>query len=125
MVAYPKSKVILTVRNVTEWTAVFKRKRRDMLELKECSSRTLFSDYSSPIWVKSAVRYAQYGTPCPSPLQMAKRYLLHNRAVISIVPPERLLVLDIIGGNEPQNKLASFLGKAAPAPEFENINGLR
>lgn len=41
---------------------------------------------------------------------------------MSVVPPERLLVLDIIGGSEPQNKLASFLGKAVPAPEFENIN---
>ena len=112
MIAYPKSKVILTVRDVVSWAHLFQRNKHGNEELEHCASQYLFGNFSSPKWLKSAVRYAQYGTPCSAALQMVKRYLLHNRAVIGLVPPERLLVLDIINGTgEPHNKLTLFLVK--------------
>lgn len=54
-----------------------------------------------------------YGTECPSAEQALKRYLQHNRNVYDAVPAERLLVMDIPGGDG-WEKLCRFIGRPVP-----------
>ena len=54
-----------------------------------------------------------YGTECPSREQALKRYLQHNRNVYDAVPPGRLLVMDIAGGDG-WDKLCRFIGRPVP-----------
>ena len=102
LLTYPNAKVILTVRDVKGWMR---------------SRHNFYSYYSHGChnWLAPWRRGAQYvyGTECPSAEQALKRYLQHNRNVYDAVPADRLLVMDIPGGDG-WEKLCRFIGRPVP-----------
>ena len=99
LLAYPNARVVLTVRPLKSW-------------LK--SQQKFYCCYANgcrkwlPPWRRGS--NIVFGTECPSPTQAVKRYVQHNRAVVDAVAADRLLVMDIVGGDG-WEKLCPFLGK--------------
>lgn len=102
LLTYPNAKFILTVRGVKSWMG---------------SQHKFYSYYARGCanWLAPWRRGSNlvYGTECPSPEQALKRYLQHNRNVIDAIPREKLLVMDIPGGDG-WAKLCPFIGKPLP-----------
>ena len=102
LLTYPNAKVVLTIRDPKSW-------------LK--SQQQFYTHYSHgcakwlPPWRRGS--NLVFGTECPSPTQALKRYLQHNRNVYDNVPKDRLLVMDIPGGDG-WEKLCPFLGREVP-----------
>lgn len=103
LLSYPNARVILTIRKLESW-------------LK--SQQKFYCCYAGGCknWLDPWRRGSNivFGTECPSPTQAVKRYTLHNRAVVDAVPADRLLVMDIPGGDG-WGKLCSFLGLSIPS----------
>ena len=104
---YPNAKVILTVRKLKSW-------------LK--SQQKFYKNFAGGCrkWLEPWRRGGNlvYGTECPSPEQALKRYVQHNRNVYDNVPSDRLLIMDIPGGDG-WEKLCPFLGIPIP-PKTDN-----
>mmetsp|Transcript_20092 Transcript_20092/g.51129 ORF Transcript_20092/g.51129 Transcript_20092/m.51129 type:complete len:385 (+) Transcript_20092:75-1229(+) len=102
LLSYPKAKVILTIREPKSWLR---------------SQQKFYGNFARSCrnWLAPWRRGSNlvYGTECPSKEQAIKRYVQHNRNVYDSVPPDRLLVMDIPGGDG-WEKLCSFLGMVAP-----------
>ena len=102
LLAYPNARVVLTVRGVRSW-------------LK--SQQKFYCCYARGCrrWLAPWRRGSNlvYGTECPSKEQAVKRYVQHNRNVFDNVHPDRLLVMDIPGGDG-WEKLIPFLNSFLP-----------
>ena len=97
LLAYPKARIILTIREPRSW-------------LK--SQQKFYFGYARGCrnWLAPWRRGSNlvYGTECPTRAQALKRYVQHNRNVFDNVPRDRLLVMDIPGGDG---------GEARPLPQ--------
>lgn len=106
LLTYPNAKFILTVRGVKSWMR---------------SQHKHYSYYARGCanWLAPWRRGSNlvYGTECPSPVQALKRYLQHNRNVVDAIPREKLLVMDIAGGDG-WAKLCPFIGEPLPPPNM-------
>ena len=108
--AYPNAKFILTIREPRSWIK---------------SQQKFYGHYarSCKNWLAPWRRGSNivYGTECPSPVQAIKRYHQHNRNVIDAIPKDRLLVMDIPGGDG-WEKLCPFLGVPIPDNKYGNMS---
>jgi len=106
LLAYPNAKVILTIRQLDSWL-------RSQQKFYCCYARGCKN------WLEPWRRGSNlvFGTECPSTVQAVKRYVQHNRNVYDSVPHDRLLVMDIPGGDG-WEKLCAFLGVAVPPPNM-------
>ena len=102
LLAYPKARIILTIREPRSW-------------LK--SQQKFYFGYARGCrnWLAPWRRGSNlvYGTECPTRAQALKRYVQHNRNVFDNVPRDRLLVMDIPGGDG-WEKLVPFLNSFLP-----------
>ena len=128
--AFPKAKFILTVRDPNSWLKSFRSHYNKFAEVEPSS--VLPSDaalqlnpvsntfYASGMSV-SPNRMLDFGSNNPSDSQALKRYLQHNMEVQREVPCDRLLVLDIVGGDG-WEQLCPFLTLPIPAEAFPHSN---
>lgn len=114
LIAYPNSKVLLTVRDWKKWVQSVGVNRSSSQDIRSCYEKL------NPRQIN--VRQVQFGSPCPAPHQLVKRYLLHNRAVIDIVPQHRLEIIDIFHDSDLFSKLAKLTGRAHPQLPFPHIH---
>ena len=109
LLSYPRAKVILTIRNPKSWLR---------------SQQKFYSGFARGCrkWLEPWRRGSNlvYGTECPSKEQAIKRYVQHNRNVFDSVPPERLLIMDMTGGDG-WDKLCPFMGLDPPVCPPTNI----
>lgn len=109
--AYPDAKCILTLRDEDAWwrsvhahfTKIFPLESRDV----------------DP--VRWDIRCLAYGSASPQENLYRKRYRDHNARVRSVVPPDRLLVMNIVDG-EGWDSLCKFLGHKKPSRPFPHGN---
>mmetsp|Transcript_6312 Transcript_6312/g.11255 ORF Transcript_6312/g.11255 Transcript_6312/m.11255 type:complete len:384 (-) Transcript_6312:1471-2622(-) len=143
--AYPKSKVILSMRVLENWS-VSQQKHfgRDFKECKRkgygwanrvCKNvlnerfeygRNVSKDWNKILTVPEscglmAQRYFMYGNFCVSKSQAVKRFLMHNAEVLRQIPSERLLIMDPTDGDE-WNVLCPFLKQPIPEQHFPILN---
>jgi hypothetical protein len=119
MEAYPKAKVILTVRDPEAWWASWSGLVKSQAENVDSlvflprfaaidrmihNFERLFFKIEPNVYVKE---------------DAIATFIKHNEEVIATVPPERLLVFDVREGWEP---LCKFLGHPIPRMEFPNTN---
>lgn len=107
--AYPNARFILTVRDPQRWIR---------------SQQKFYANYARGCknWLAPWRRGSNivYGTECPSPVQAIKRYHQHNRNVFDALPRDRLLIMDIPGGDG-WEKLCPFLGLPVPDNRYGNM----
>jgi hypothetical protein len=114
LISYPNSKVLLTVRDWKKWIHSIGVNRSSSQQIRDCYEKL------NPRQIK--VRQIQFGSPCPAPHQLVKRYLLHNRAVIDIVPQNRLEIIDIFHDTDPFSKLSKLTGRLHPQVPFPHVH---
>jgi hypothetical protein len=130
--AYPDSKVILTVRDLDDWwrsiLAHFSYYQvAEESRMKHRIGRLLNipglmeDEYHQ---FRRRLRNLVYGSPTPKEFLYKKRFVDHNRLVIATVPAERLLVIDICGGDG-WEKLCPFLSAPFPNTPFPHVHGPR
>lgn len=112
MLSYPRSKVLLTVRNPRKWM---------QRHVNRTTNGQLAACHKKLNPRQANIRTIVLGAACPSPMQMLKRYLLHNRAVVSVVPPDKLEVLDIFNDPDPFAVLARATGRPHPGVPFPHV----
>lgn len=125
MDAYPRSKVILTVRDIEAWWKSIEVhfnvvapldeerpiRRRILNKLGWSGKDEAFDAF------RRRLRNCVYGSPVATEFLYKKKYLEHNQRVIAATPPERLLVMDIAAG-EGWEKLCPFLNAPIPNRPF-------
>ncbi|KAL6075941.1 Sulfotransferase family protein [Balamuthia mandrillaris] len=108
MVMYPDAKFVLTVRDPASWWASLKSHFE-----RTSATKTL------PYWVDRSIIY---GWHMPNEYFAVKAFMRHNKLVQQIIPPERLLVMDITAGDS-FPKLCDFLGiSPCPRDSFPHTN---
>ena len=130
LVAYPSAKVILTVRDLDEWWVSIREhfKRLPILwpTWKDHLRERMQGADTIREWVensrfRSNVRSLVYGSADAREFMYKKRYREHNAAVMHEVPPDRLLVMDIVAGDG-WATLCPFLGLPRPDAAFPHQN---
>ncbi|KAL6065311.1 Sulfotransferase family protein [Balamuthia mandrillaris] len=115
---YPDAKFVLTVRDPASWWRSFEAH----------IERNKISSSGSTEGVRQNLRILHYGGVNPSQYVAVKAFLRHNQLVQSLIPPERLLVLDVAKEGETGEafaKLCRFLGVAeskCPSGAFPHAN---
>ena len=102
LLAYPNARIILTIREPRSWL-------KSQQKFYCCYARGC-RNWLAP-WRRGS--NLVYGTECPSKAQALKRYVQHNRNVYDNVPREKLLIMDIPGGDG-WEKLVPFLNTFMP-----------
>ena len=102
LLAYPNARVVLTIREPRSWL-------KSQQKFYCCYARGC-RNWLAP-WRRGS--NLVYGTECPSKAQALKRYVQHNRNVYDNVPHDRLLIMDIPGGDG-WEKLVPFLNSFLP-----------
>lgn len=97
--AYPSSKFVLTVRDENVW---FSSIQKYLAQLKR------FHGGYFPYRVSALLQRA-YGSVEPVEDLWKKHFREHNAHVVSTIPADRLLVLDIAEGGQGYEKLCAFL----------------
>ena len=108
LLAYPNARIILTIREPRSWL-------KSQQKFYCCYARGC-RNWLAP-WRRGS--NLVYGTECPSKAQALKRYVQHNRNVYDNVPREKLLIMDIPGGDGWEKLipfLNSFMPKHVPMP---------
>lgn len=107
---FPNSKFIYTVRNKEQWldsiVPYLERKRQWQQSQGQVNLRRML-----------------YGVPFPNRQQASKAWDRHDADVRAWFG-DRMLVIDIIGGDSPQ-KLADFLGVKTDMTQFPHYNELK
>ena len=127
--AYPDSKIILTIRDVDDWWQsllghfefyyVAEESRIKHKIGRRLGIRSLQEDPYHV--VRRHLRNMVYGSPTPKEFLYKKRFNDHNASVIATIPPDRLLVMDIAGG-EGWSKLCAFLDRPFPNVPFPHAH---
>jgi hypothetical protein len=117
LTAYPEARAILTVRDTESWwrsiEALYTRfPTPPGLDLRQPWDITRF---------RAVVRNVAYGSSSPKEFLYKKKYSEHNAHVRREIPPARLLVIDIVGG-EGWQKLCPFLETPIPNTPFPHEN---
>lgn len=118
LTAYPSAKAILTVRDPDSWW------RSVQLYFTQTFPVPPAIDLRPP-WnltsFRAAVRDLAYGSSTPKEFLYRKRFVEHNARVQAEIPGQRLLVIDIVGG-EGWERLCPFLDVPVPKLPFPHIN---
>jgi len=130
--AYPDSKLILTVRELEAWwksvefhintrfpvpvSTGVRAQLAEILQLQRWLKTDLWreSDYQK---FRRNLRNCVYGSAVATEFLYKKKYLDHNARVMSEIPPDRLLVMNIPAGDG-WEKLCPFLGVPIPDEPF-------
>jgi hypothetical protein len=109
---YPNARVVLTVRDEEAWLSSAWRLFKGIGCYQE--------DATAMKYDASVVHNFPYGLPCPSRLQLLKRFVRHNHLVRTMVREDRLLVMDLEAEDDASKwaRLAAFVG-TRPPPEGE------
>jgi hypothetical protein len=102
----PRTKIILTVRDESDWWESMKRHCYSVLTGGDIVHTRFTEDLHS----------LMFGYPLPTEYWYKRRYREHNRAVMREVS-QNLLVMDIVGGDK-WDRLCDFLGVNKPDVEF-------
>jgi hypothetical protein len=105
LVAYPNLRIILTERDIEKWYESI-------------------SHHYGGIIVSEMTQKLQalvYGSSTVTSYLWKKRYIDHNDCIKKLVPADRLLVMNIPGGDG-WEKLCQFLEKPIPAVPFPCLN---
>lgn len=112
--ANPGSRVLLTVRSADSWWRSF-----DATIGPEIRGAEFGPELTGARRLFDAIAEVVFGGRVDDRSTAVAAYEAHNRAVISAVPDEDLLVYELGSGWEP---LCSFLGVAVPAEPFPSSN---
>jgi hypothetical protein len=116
--AYPRAKVLLSVRPPARWYASFRDTIYEVFQQpvteEEGSPGAMLLDMARRVVIDRS-----FGGRLGDRDEMLRAYERHNAEVRAGVAPERLLEFDVAQGWEP---LCAFLGVAAPAEPFPNVN---
>jgi len=127
--AYPESKVILTVRDTEAWWKSIKVHFNVVAPVAE-NVRIIHRISSKLGWTgkqeefdafRRRLRNYVYGSPVAQEFLYKKKYTQHNEQVIASIPADRLLIMDVSAGDGWQ-KLCPFLGAAVPDSPFPHDN---
>jgi hypothetical protein len=105
--AYPSCKAILTVRDTDSWWASIKRHAYTIRQ----------SGNTEHIVYTDQLHGLLFGTPHPQLYWYARRFHEHEQSVLTTVPYDRLLVMDIHAGDK-WDVLCRFLGVPEPDVAF-------
>lgn len=109
--AYPEAKIILTIRDESDWWQSIE---------KHFNMRSPLIDPEKDPF-KLRLRNLVYGSAEANEFCYRKKYREHNQRVISSVSPDKLLVLDVTAGKG-WSDLCSFLGVGEPSTPFPHSN---
>jgi hypothetical protein len=120
--AYPDAKFILTLRDEDDWWPSIKNhfahrpvKYPRLFDLPKRRKYKIF---------RKALRERVYGDASPRETLYRQRYREHNARVQTLLPPERLLVMNIMQGDG-WDKLCGFLDVPKPEQPFPFENKAR
>lgn len=117
MDAFPKAKVVLTVRDPDSWFDSYFKMARMMRAMR---LGTLFSPkLRATDRIANVVNDRVFGGPPKDRKIAVAAFERHNQEVMSTVPADRLLVFNVKEGWEP---LCEFLGLAVPEVPFPRLN---
>jgi hypothetical protein len=131
--AYPASKAILTIRDVSAWWKSIEYHLNNRYPIKQLDPSLLnciAQVFGIKRWVKtledrdrfmSLVRNWGYGSVTPHEFLYKKRYQDHNQHVQAEVPAHRLLIMNITNGDG-WDKLCLFLELPVPSVPFPYRN---
>jgi hypothetical protein len=111
MSAYPKARVILTIRDEDAWWKSIRNHFNERSPIKDPASNPF-------AW---RLRNLVYGSAEANEFCYRKKYREHNERVICRVKPEKLLVMDVAAGAG-WRELCPFLGVAVPDTPFPHGN---
>ncbi|GJJ09192.1 hypothetical protein Clacol_003414 [Clathrus columnatus] len=129
--AYPEAKFILTTRDPAKWAqSMHKTINRFYIDYKERQSRiasgtaskadvilyTEMEELGMVDWVDVYHERYHHGRLETDPEGELER---HNKFIIQLIPPEKLLVFDVADGWKP---LVEFLGVPEPSQPFPHLN---
>ena len=126
LLAYPHAKAILTERETTSWITSYREHARPEKlpkitgfrnRIALALGRTKQAQQLAKIRYKIAMRNLVYGALDFREYLHRQKYERHNAAVKREIPAERLLVMNIVGG-EGWEKLCPILGVDPPNIEF-------
>jgi hypothetical protein len=132
IVAYPECKCILTVRDLDQWWRSISRhfnehnpvpppglglKRRMKRALRHCFDLPTHDAGHDYNLFRIQLRNLVYGSVVAHEYIYKKKYQEHKHRVMSVVPSDRLLVMDIASGDAWQ-KLCPSLGVPIPLVPF-------
>ena len=129
LLAYPNAKAILTERETDSWLSSYQRhahhdrlpqvtgfKKRLALAMGRRKQIRQVELYRYKIEMRNLV----YGSVDFREFLHRKKYEEHNAAIKREIPSDRLLVMDIVGGDG-WEKLCPFLGLDLPDVEFPHL----
>ncbi len=127
--AYPDAKVILTIRDLESWWRSIDVHFNQLAQVADeerfavRAARRLgvrFKNSETDIFRRRLRNFA-YGSPTATEFLYKKRFAEHNEAVISSVPPTRLLIMNLSTGDG-WEKLCAFLERPVPALPFPHAH---
>lgn len=135
LAAYPAAKAVLTIRDVDEWWPSVEHHYNERLPIYQISwKRRLLASLSGRrqaleeelrhLHLRTRMRHCVFGSESAVEFLYKKRFVEHNERVQREVPHERLLVMNVAGGDG-WEKLCPFLGKALPTVPFPRANPKR
>lgn len=131
MRAYPRSKVILTIRPIDAWWRSIEKhfsanhipeEPRILHKIGRRLGVSVMQEHELDSF-RRKLRHEAYGSSEPREFFYKRRYKRHNDLVRTIVPVDRLLVLDIAAG-EGWEKLCPFVGKPIPNTPFPHAHAV-
>jgi hypothetical protein len=120
MIAFPECRFVLTIRDEREWLASAQR----FYGNPERFERFVNLTAAQKEWARTLsdeVRKFAYGSEKILPSLYLRRFREHNELVQRVIPPARLLVMDITKGDG-WSRLCPFLGCPIPAVPFPRKN---
>ncbi|MEM8868264.1 MAG: sulfotransferase family protein [Verrucomicrobiota bacterium] len=129
--AYPSAKVVLTIRKTDDWWKSINN-RFNKKPVKQPSRLGRYAMRKSLPWwprmrfdmsreFKIQTRTLAYGSPFPNERTYRKRYESFNKQVMSEIPNNQLLVMNICEGDG-WDKLCPFVGAKHPYVNFPSSN---
>jgi hypothetical protein len=117
LAAAPHARVILTIRDSSEWFASF----RETILAKMRGPPPPRSMPIRPVYelTKAVILERTFNGRADDEQHATRVYESHNRSVIAAVEPQRLLVYDVSAGWEP---LCRFLEQPVPSGPFPHLN---
>ena len=129
LLAYPAAKAILTVRETNSWLCSYRKHTSDR-RLRRFSGvhvrignalglKKQVNDWKIYKY-KVAMRNLVYGSVHFREYLQRQKYETHNASVEKEIPKDRLLIMNIIGGDG-WEKLCPFLGVDLPSADFPQV----
>jgi hypothetical protein len=129
--AYPECKAVLTVRDVDSWweSSIGHNDRDPVTEPSLWQRAFALISTAEAARVekhrfKTQLRNYIYGSAVPREFLYKRKYVEYNERVLAEIPPDRLLVMNIVGGDG-WEKLCPFLGMSIPSEPFPHENRRR